>query len=304
MFWVASGLWFLGIILFTTFCLVNVVLGIYVRQVIQIAKDCDRTREEKELRASDENLRKLRQLFDSIDVDENCCISTKELFSAIESNVVCDQDLLGISTDDLTVLHSALDAARTGEVPITELLFGVFRLTGSSKRIDIFSVDYRQKTFLRDVMDVSKSTRANFAHVQSGLDVIAAAVKDVSQEIIPLKEGTDAAEAELLSAIAAEDVLIQEAYRVAGDDDVLEEILHHKSSDEALSAFGEHLEKKTDQLRELALLRQLDALCCGYHEDTEALKKAVEERLKTYLSPWLESELREAGGGFTVQLDF
>merc|ERR1712048_605826 len=69
----------LGSILFSTFCLWNLVLGIYVRQVITIAKDYDQAVEQQDLLSGEGKVHDMRELLDEADTDGDGYIDTDEM---------------------------------------------------------------------------------------------------------------------------------------------------------------------------------------------------------------------------------
>lgn len=293
--YVIAGLSLLISILFSTFCLWNLVLGIYVRQVILIAKEYDQQVEQRDLLESENDVHEMREMLDSLDGDGDGFISTREV-REVADNPEALKSLGGISANELEVLHAALDTEGRGMVGVSELLFGVLKLSGTSATIDMLSIDYRQKVFLRDVTNLEKSSSEELKRLTVSLEKVVGAAYRLKDEMHGLRAGIDQAKQDLLAEIAREDAQLAEAQRDAAEVVALEQAQYLKRNGNAREAIKTHLEELKVEACELAQARGLEELCDGSRQNAEQLRSAVRRRLQTQLGPWLRFELLEAGG--------
>jgi len=294
-YYVFAGVGLLASILFSTFCLCNLVLGIYVRQVIDIASDYDAELEHQDLLLGESRVHEMRTLLRSIDEDGDDMISTQEVQEYIMDDPAA-LETLGIGSEEMEVLHAALDTEGTGLVGVSELLFGVLKLAGTSKTIDMLSIDYRQKVFLRDITELEQSSVEELGRLSSFLEKVVFSTTQLQQEMQQLKVGIDKAKGNLIAEIEREDAQLDEAQRDAADAVELDEARRLERNAEARNAIEEHLDFVKAQVAELVQARRLEALCGGSRKDAELLQTAVRKRLETQLGPWLKWEIEEAGG--------
>lgn len=295
--WKWGGVTVLIAMFLSTFWLWNLVLGIYVKQITGITGSYEHETEQKALYEGECNVQQLRAVLDSIDTDGDGYISKMEFHLGL----LHDKDVLkkiGVAESEVAMLFSALDTDGKGQVPIGEFLFGVLKLVGSSKTIDVLSIDYRQKVLLRDVTILEANTQLRVDKITNALDLVFSAATQLESDMRAL-HGTVAKALELLGSEIAWEKKHSERYKRRQEYELKMQL--DMQNKKARRRIEEQLESLRSQVDELSQRRQLGFLCSGDRGSSRmppgeggnlaALRQAVRERLESELLPWLEREL-------------
>jgi len=271
--------------------------------------------ERKELAEGDRSVHQIRVLLDNVDQDRNGYISFQELQDGLLSDAAALQ-ILGVSKEELEVLHTALDTDGAGEVGIAELLFGVLKLVGTSKTVDMLSIDYKQKVFLRDITDLHKAAieelgpqpreeelarlsdalRARIeARPSVRLAKIVSAAAQIKQNVHQMQSKIRCAQEDLLNEIAQEEQRHEAAVRLAADEAALKAARLPNRNEQLRKVIESSLTSMRAQAEGIALSNHVEGLTAT---DSTALRGAIRRRLDTQLGPWLDRELAETGGRF------
>merc|ERR1719195_560671 len=99
----------------------------------------------------------MKKILEDADVDKDGCISRRELKKSLAAN---DEALKEINLDKeaLESLHASCDNDNMGRVMVEDLLFGVLKLNGLSKTLDMLSIYFRQKMLHRGISTLEASS--------------------------------------------------------------------------------------------------------------------------------------------------
>eukprot|EP00929_Paragymnodinium_shiwhaense_P032635 TRINITY_DN18060_c0_g1_i1.p1 TRINITY_DN18060_c0_g1~~TRINITY_DN18060_c0_g1_i1.p1 ORF type:complete len:829 (+),score=218.41 TRINITY_DN18060_c0_g1_i1:131-2617(+) len=300
---------------YTSFCLWNFALGLYVRQVLKIATDYDKEIDRQAVLDGENNVNDIRAILEKLDITQDGLISHDELTKGIREHPEM-LETMGVGKDELEVLHTALDSDGNGMVGVTEFLFAVLKLAGKSKTVDALSVDYNQKVFLTEISELHKtimeelgggSVKESEGDASSSMGLrkkkgpnavlckVVEASTQLRQDIQHMKGKLQSAKEDLLTEIAREDANLEATLLIARDEAALDEARRPARNEEARRCIEEQMHHMEEQAEEVARNRFFKAMCAGRTErdvaNLAALHAVVRRKLDTQLAPWLENEL-------------
>jgi len=284
----------LALALFFPFCMVNLVLGVFVKEVLKQAASYDEQQERLHMLEGDYSVEQLQKLLSKMDLDDDGNISREELAEAINE---LGPDTFGdgeVGASDLLALHAAIDTEEQGTVQVGELLFGVLKLLGSSKSLDIISLDYRQKMLLREM---AKTERAMLAQLNS-LSTECAFVEDTTQMVSfglnTVNEAIFWTEYDLRSKLKRLESEREAHHRLHEHESSWRQILENHEMTQARKALSLHLQTLQIELEDMAWQKCFtEAWASTEPDNARIFRDIVRELLTTDLQPWLE---RTMGG--------
>jgi len=132
---------FVSFIFFTSFGILNIVIGVIVENVLQMAKVSDikikKKREKDRMRV----LNHLRDFFEQSDEDGSGTLSVEEVKIAMDNPENRKRlALMDLPIDEPTELFTLLDVDNSGEISIDEFISGCMRIKGTAKSKDILAL--------------------------------------------------------------------------------------------------------------------------------------------------------------------
>ena len=137
----AMFLFFVLFIIFTSFGVMNVVVGIIVERTLATAKQNQQRFQRTQERERTRVLNHLREIFEYADKDGNGSLTVEEFRSAIrQPEVERKLKLIELPVADAEELFKILDHDGSGELSVDEFIGGCIRLKGNAKSKDLLSV--------------------------------------------------------------------------------------------------------------------------------------------------------------------
>jgi len=132
---------FVVFILFTSYGLLNIVVGVIVENTLGAAqKNEDNIKATKE-RQRRKLLEHIKKLFELSDVDGSGILTAEEFRAAVKMPEVAEKlELIGLPIDEAEQLFELMDPTGRGEIAVQDFIASCLQLTGSSKKRDIMQV--------------------------------------------------------------------------------------------------------------------------------------------------------------------
>jgi len=134
-------------IIFVTFGMLNVLVGIFVQRAGEITSHDKELVIQEEMARHTSYLNQLRGLFEELDKNGSSTISYEELEAAIDADarVTTYFKLLDLDVLEAKALFKLLDVDEKGEVGIEEFIMGCMRLKGTARSVDLATMLYENK---------------------------------------------------------------------------------------------------------------------------------------------------------------
>mmetsp|Transcript_16003 Transcript_16003/g.37734 ORF Transcript_16003/g.37734 Transcript_16003/m.37734 type:complete len:760 (-) Transcript_16003:18-2297(-) len=153
--------------------IMNVVTAVFVESAMRASKSYkDLMLQEKHIRDRI-NVKHMKQIFQSIDTDQNGVITMDELVSFLSDESLGLQmyfQALELSARDTTTLFHLLDTDGSGEVDIEEFCDGCMRLGGPATSFDLNSLMYEQRRTNKQTLLFIKHVSTQLQFVRRKLD--------------------------------------------------------------------------------------------------------------------------------------
>lgn len=274
------------------FCLVNLFLGIFVHEVLQQAEAYDKNLECLDLLQGQTSVQKLEAVLDKIDLDQDGCISSVELQDAVADQELCES--LGVKPRDLVALHCNLDTEGTGDVTVSEFLFGLLQLLGTSKSLDFLTIDYRLKCLLRqisategDMVDRLGTLNLLFRELEHKTRAVGNGLSTMNDAIFWTVYERQAKVRHLAEQLAANR---RKNERVLS----LQAIQRVKERTDARAAIRYHMQTLQHDVRDLAWTMSYRSTWQFFGAKSKTvLRTVVRELLDSELKPWLDTFLED-----------
>jgi hypothetical protein len=132
---------FVSFIFFTTFGILNIIVGVIVENTLQMAKISEfkikKKREKDRMRV----LNHLRDFFEQSDEDGSGTLTADEVTSAMENPENRKRlALMDLPIEEPSELFTLLDVDNSGEISIDEFISGCMRIKGTAKSKDILAL--------------------------------------------------------------------------------------------------------------------------------------------------------------------
>lgn len=161
--------------LFVTFLLfgmLNILTAIFVESTCKLAEvDADLVIKEH-MDRDNSAMNKIRNFLRTADVDGSGTISQSEFESRLDDPAFKAQlQLCDLNIHEARGIFQLLDVNEQGDVGIEEFVYGLMRLKGGAKQVDIATMMYENKRVLSKIVELMEATEANFADLKAGLRI-------------------------------------------------------------------------------------------------------------------------------------
>lgn len=237
----------------------------------------------------DDSVDQLHKLLTKLDLDEDGHISREELAAAISKHGddICGDGEVGAS--DLLALHAAIDTEEEGKVEVRELLFGVLKLLGTSKSLDIISLDYRQKMLLREMAKTEKAMLAQLESLRTQCESVEDTTQMVSFGLNTVNEAIFWSEYDLRAKLKKLESERVAHHRLHEHESSWRQILENHEMTQARKALSLHLQTLQIELEDMAWQKCFtEAWASTEPDNARIFRDIVRELITTDLQPWLE----------------
>jgi hypothetical protein len=144
------GMAFILFILFATYGIMNIVVGVIVEHTLGTASVTERVVEEEEAEMKKMVLRDLRKLFELTDSDRSGTITRDELQAAFDEDAARDKfDELGIPIEDLNQIFRLMDPTGKGVVSLDDFIGSCMQLISGYQQKDIMQLAIQVESLSR-----------------------------------------------------------------------------------------------------------------------------------------------------------
>lgn len=132
---------FVSFVIFTTFGLLNLVIGVIVENTLASAKVNETKMKKKKEKDRMKVMNHLREFFEESDEDASGTLSIDEVQKALKDpDAVNKLKLVDLPLEDPQEIFSLLDIDNSGELAIDEFISGCMRIRGEAKSKDLLAV--------------------------------------------------------------------------------------------------------------------------------------------------------------------
>jgi len=161
---------FIALLLFLTLSVTNVIVGVFVSDAIEVAKNDREINMRDQMLEAKQNMNDLKELWSVLDVNQQQALTldqfreqmrrpdVKQLFSKFK-----------LDTSDAEGFFNLMDADRTGEVDVEEFIVGCMRVRGMSNDVDTGMTVQETKVLAKRMHRTMKTIQKQSATVQSEL---------------------------------------------------------------------------------------------------------------------------------------
>jgi len=144
------GMAFILFILFATYGIMNIVVGVIVEHTLGTASVTERVVEEEEAEVKKQVLRDLRKLFELTDSDRSGTITKDELQAAFDEEAARDKfDELGIPIEDLNQIFRLMDPTGKEVVSLDDFIGSCMQLISGYQQKDIMQLAIQVESLSR-----------------------------------------------------------------------------------------------------------------------------------------------------------
>jgi voltage-gated sodium channel len=144
------GMAFILFILFATYGIMNIVVGVIVEHTLGTASVTEKVVEEEEAEIKKQVLRDLRKLFELTDSDKSGTITRDELQAAFDEDAARDKfDELGIPIEDLNQIFRLMDPTGKGVVSLDDFIGSCMQLISGYQQKDIMQLAIQVESLSR-----------------------------------------------------------------------------------------------------------------------------------------------------------
>eukprot|EP00400_MALV-I_sp_L67-5_P000020 gene20-395_t len=134
-------IFFIAFLMFTTFGLLNLVIGVIVENTLAAARNNEEKIRKQQDRESARVLNHLRDIFEMADEDGSGTLTIEEFHEALRNpDVVNKLKLIDLPVSDAEELFMVLDHDGSGELSVDEFIGGCVRLKGNAKSKDLLAI--------------------------------------------------------------------------------------------------------------------------------------------------------------------
>merc|ERR1719362_602347 len=277
----------------STFYIWNLVLGVYVKQVVLISQEVEVNQEKQKVCISQRNLQWLKEVFQDADVDKDGCLTREELSKYIGMHEE-EFKAVGLEYEELTTLHSTMDMDGSGKVLVSDFLFGVLKVTGASKTLDMLSIDFRQKILFRGLTSLDSLSACQLDSVTADLDLLLEHTNFLDDRVQELNDSLKRARGDLESEIQRLQKLTLKMNRSAAQNQQLLQERRKRENTDFRHGLEVQLDAMQAEVDRLSMARNLSILAAAGPRDMMALRKAIRQRLDAEVQPWLDKQIAQA----------
>lgn len=189
---------FVVFVCFTTFGILNIVVGVVVENTLQMAKQSDVKIKKKKEKDRMRILNHLREFFESSDEDGSGTLTPDEVKAAMDNpDNMKKLALLDLPFEDPIELYTLLDVDSSGEISIDEFISGCMRIKGSAKSKDIFTLQVMVDTLGGRFQDLTNALQTTSEKINR-LDVMSAKMMKKSEAVFVPERAKRRASMEIL----------------------------------------------------------------------------------------------------------
>lgn len=153
---------FVAFIFFTTFGILNIVVGVVVENTLQMAKVSDAKIKKKREKDRMRVLNHLRDFFEQSDEDGSGTLTSEEVQIAMENPENRKRlALMDLPIEEPSELFTLLDVDNSGEISIDEFISGCMRIKGTAKSKDILALQIMIDTLGSRMIDLGHALETN-----------------------------------------------------------------------------------------------------------------------------------------------
>lgn len=146
----AAGIVWLIFVSAVHVCVANLIVGVFVEQLMTTAKETDDAVLKENLVTKAVNIGELKKAFAEMDTRGVGFITRSEFRNSIRQNP--DIALtIGVAKHEADMLLESIDLFGQDDIRIDDLLFAVIKLKGGAKTVDMMCFDYQIKQIMRQV---------------------------------------------------------------------------------------------------------------------------------------------------------
>lgn len=220
-------------------------------------------------------------------------ITKEEVIEGVEQNpeLFC---AAGVCREEVVALHKFMDTDFTGSVPISELLFGILKLTTAAKTIDMMALDHRQKGALREMAEVARISEERFHAIGEALKPVKRHVKQLSGELRSARRAVEKTVAVLGREVerlegALHDAIAAGRQQETVDVEIEESRKRRKDRDARRDIEGHLLAMRIQAETLLHVLTQ--RATAGLNMEDGGFEEALRRGLDEEVRPWLLAQL-------------
>lgn len=150
----------------TLFGVLNIVMGIFVDQAMQISQNNRELRMKEQLEAEIELVEELKSVFQGADKDSSGTLTWNEFKQLLtDDRVTIYLSTLELDISEAQVLFRLLDSENTDEVSIDYFVWGCMRFKGAAKSIDMCTLLFEHRQQKRMLTDALMVIEQHLQHV-------------------------------------------------------------------------------------------------------------------------------------------
>jgi hypothetical protein len=147
---VAAGVVWLFFVSSVHVCIANLIVGIFVEQLLSTARESDDQVYKENLVTKAVNVGELKKLFNEMDTKQQGKITRQDFKTSVRTNPEFAR-IIGIAPDEADLLLESVDLFGQSDIRIDDLLFAVIKLKGGTKSVDMMCFDYQIKQIILQV---------------------------------------------------------------------------------------------------------------------------------------------------------
>lgn len=153
---------FFVFVMFTTYGMLNLVLGVIVEGTLAEAKQNTEKMKQKQDAERLKTLEYLRDIFEDADEDKSGTMDLSEFEKAMEDKTVQKKlRLIDLPVQDAKELYNILDADGSGSLSIDEFIGGCLRLKGHAKSKDLLAVQMSVECLAEKIDEAERNLTQN-----------------------------------------------------------------------------------------------------------------------------------------------
>lgn len=285
------GLLLLLSVLISIFGLGNMVLGVWIRQIIIIGSAYDKNREHADIIAAEAKLQDLFKYFQEEDQTAEGRVSCDTIRDCVERRKEVRKVLheLKVTPEDLYSLHLTIDVEGTGLVGLDELMLSILKLSGMPMSVDMLSFDFQQKMLLREIAEFERDSEKQWEQAIDNIEKVHKKMSTLGVAFRCLRQSVQEAQKMLSGEIESAEQDQEKKRQKHEEDAFMLKVLQERKRDAAHRALRERVANLRRRVGKLQQAKQLRVLCSG--KDPQALRQAVRSSLETEVGPWLSTQI-------------
>jgi len=147
---VAAGVVWLIFVSAVHVCVANLIVGVFVEQLLTTARESDDQVYKENLVTKDVNVKELKNIFAEMDTRRVGKITRTQFKTCMRQNPEFAKTM-GIAPNEADMLLKSVDLFGQTDIRIDDLLFAIIKLKGGTKSVDMMCFDYQIKQIIRQV---------------------------------------------------------------------------------------------------------------------------------------------------------